>query len=191
MAVLVVCFEVFVQQWVYTLHCPSLRPFVPNSLQACRHYFFSDSCVCDVCDRSHLLPCCSAFRGVYSPTAPVAPSLRPLVPSGSIIGCQSVQVYHHHPAFAMWGRKFRVWSTLAHLSLLLCVLSFLSLLRGPTPPQYPEAHFPQSTRSPDYFLSDLQLTVFLRILLSIVPFPRRGSCLLLRPLKPLPLLPQT
>jgi hypothetical protein len=29
-------------------------------------------------------------------TAPIALFLRPLVPSGSLISCQLVQVYHHH-----------------------------------------------------------------------------------------------
>jgi hypothetical protein len=33
---------------------PSLRLFVPNSLQVYHHFFFSEGCVCDVCDRSCL-----------------------------------------------------------------------------------------------------------------------------------------
>jgi hypothetical protein len=78
---------------------PSLRLFVSNGLQAYRH-FFSEGCAW-----SHLPPCSSFFHGVYSPTAPAAPSLRPLVPSGSLIGCQSVQVYHRHPAFPIGGGK--------------------------------------------------------------------------------------
>jgi hypothetical protein len=35
-----------------------------------------------------------SLHGVYSPTAP---SLRPLIPSGSLIRCEAVQVYHHQP----------------------------------------------------------------------------------------------
>jgi hypothetical protein len=39
----------------------------------------------------------SFFHYDYSPTAPAAPFLRPLVPSGSMIRCEQVQVYHRHP----------------------------------------------------------------------------------------------
>jgi hypothetical protein len=43
---------------------PSLRFFVPNGLQAYRHFFFSEGCVCDVCDRSHLPPRGSVFTAI-------------------------------------------------------------------------------------------------------------------------------
>jgi hypothetical protein len=79
---------------------PSLRLFVifvPNSLQANRHFFFSEGCVCDICDRSHLPSPRLGSHGDYSPTIPAAPSLRPLVLSGSLIRCEPFQVYHHHP----------------------------------------------------------------------------------------------
>jgi hypothetical protein len=33
---------------------------------------------------------------VLAVITPAAPSLRPLVPSGSLIRCELVQVYHHH-----------------------------------------------------------------------------------------------
>jgi hypothetical protein len=66
---------------------PSLRLFVPNSLQAYRHFFFSEGCAW-----SHNPPHGSVFRGVCSPTGPTTPSLSPLIPSGSFIGWQSVQV---------------------------------------------------------------------------------------------------
>jgi hypothetical protein len=45
------------------------------------------------------------FYGVYSPTVPAAPSLRPLVPSGYLIRCKPVQVYHHHPPFHIMIRN--------------------------------------------------------------------------------------
>jgi hypothetical protein len=62
------------------------------------HFFFSKDCACDICNRSHLsAPPWLGSHGVYSPTAPIAPSLRALVPSSSLIRCQSVQVCHHHP----------------------------------------------------------------------------------------------
>jgi hypothetical protein len=38
-------------------------------------------------------------HGDYSPIATAAPSLGPLVPSSSLIRCQSLQVYHHHLSF--------------------------------------------------------------------------------------------
>lgn len=75
---------------------PSLRLILLNSPQICCHFFFSKCCACDVCDQS-----CPPFlwldsQGDYPPTAP---SLRPPIPSGSLIRCQSVQVYHQHPSF--------------------------------------------------------------------------------------------
>jgi hypothetical protein len=73
---------------------PSLRPFAPNSLHAYRHFFLSEGWACDICDWPHFsLPWLDS-HGDYSPTPP---SLKSLVPSGSLIRCQSVQVYHHHP----------------------------------------------------------------------------------------------
>jgi hypothetical protein len=77
---------------------PSLRLFILNSLQAYRHFFFSKSCTCDVCDRSRLPSSWLGSHGDYS-TAPAAPSLRPLIPSGSLIRYKPVQVYHHHYLF--------------------------------------------------------------------------------------------
>jgi hypothetical protein len=49
---------------------PSLRQFVPNSLQAHRQYFFSEGCVCDVCDRPRLPSPWLGSHGNYSPAAP-------------------------------------------------------------------------------------------------------------------------
>jgi hypothetical protein len=43
---------------------PSLRLFVPNSLQAYRHFFYSEGCACNVCVRSHLPSRCSLFYAV-------------------------------------------------------------------------------------------------------------------------------
>jgi hypothetical protein len=38
-------------------------------------------------------------HGDYYPTVPAAPFLRLLVPSSSLIRCQSTRVYFHHPSF--------------------------------------------------------------------------------------------
>jgi hypothetical protein len=100
-----------VYQWLYlsilrslpsnrSLHhiAPSLRLFIPSSLQVYRHFFFSEGSACDICAWSHLPLCGSVFHGVYSPTTPAASFSRPLILSSSLIGCQWVQVYHHHPS---------------------------------------------------------------------------------------------
>jgi hypothetical protein len=71
-------------------NAPSLRLFVPNSIQAYRH-FFSEGCACDVCDWPRLLSPWHDPHGNYSPTAPAAHSLRQLVPSGSLIRFEPVQ----------------------------------------------------------------------------------------------------
>jgi hypothetical protein len=76
---------------------PSLRLFFPNSIQAYRHFFFSEDCACNVCDRLHLPFLWLCSHDDYSPTAPAAPSLRPLVSISTLIRCEPVQVYHHHP----------------------------------------------------------------------------------------------
>jgi hypothetical protein len=72
---------------------PSLRLFIPNILQAYRHFFFSKGCACDVCNQPSLPSLWLISHGDYSPTAP---SLRPVLPSGSLTMCELVQVYHHH-----------------------------------------------------------------------------------------------
>jgi hypothetical protein len=94
----------------YTRHiAPSLRIFIPNSLQAYRHFFFSEGCACDVCVIGlTFLPVARMFAVFTLPTAPAAPSLRPLVPSGSLLRYHSVQVYHHHPVFPTGGAKLPI-----------------------------------------------------------------------------------
>jgi hypothetical protein len=122
----------------YTRHIPpSFRLFVPNGLQAYRNFLFFQGCACDVCDRSHLPSRGSAFRDVTAPAAPSSPRL----PSGSLIRCQSVQVYHHHPVYPISGVNYLKWPVLLHFRLLLCVRALFPFRRGPTPPQCPDAHF--------------------------------------------------
>jgi hypothetical protein len=106
----------------------------------------------------------------YSPTAP-APSLRPLIPSSSFIGCQSAQVYYHQPPFLhhdtqqdannksffqlVWANYLQ-WPVLLHLWLLPCVQSLLSFRNGPSPPQCPDIHFPNPNWRFNSSLQDLQ-----------------------------------
>jgi hypothetical protein len=83
---------------------PSLRLFILNSLLAYCHFFFSEGCACDVCDWLQLPSPWFNSHGDYSPTALIAPSLRLLVPSGSLIRYEPVQMYHHQP----WSRVLLV-----------------------------------------------------------------------------------
>jgi hypothetical protein len=82
---------VIAQQWLYMLHCSLLRAYP---------HFFSEGCAYDVCDCSRLPSPWLGSHGDYYPTAPTAPSLRPLVRSGSLIRHELVQVYDHQP----WSR---------------------------------------------------------------------------------------
>jgi hypothetical protein len=60
---------------------PSLRLLVPSSLQAYRHFLFSQGCARDVCDQPHLP---SPWLSSHSDYSPTAPSLRPLDQSSSL-----------------------------------------------------------------------------------------------------------
>jgi hypothetical protein len=74
----------------------SLRLFIPNSLPAYHHFFLSQGLFI-----WHLWPVSPSFlwlgfHGNFSQSALAAPSLKPLIPSSSHVGCQSVHVYQHH-----------------------------------------------------------------------------------------------
>jgi hypothetical protein len=118
---------------------PSLRLF---------DFFFSEGCACDICDRSDLPPrglvctvftlqllCCSFLKAAYPKQLPddvwAVPGFPPSSSSGPSGRC-------------------------SYISTLLCFQILLLFRRGPTPPQCPDAHFPQSNRSPSYSLCDLQ-----------------------------------
>jgi hypothetical protein len=70
---------------------PSLRLF-----EAYHHFFISEVCAYDVCDTPRLPSPWLCFHGDYSATATSTPSLRPLVPSGSLIRYEPVQMYQYH-----------------------------------------------------------------------------------------------
>jgi hypothetical protein len=66
------------------------------------------------------LPMARLFCSVHSSTTPAAPSLRRPILSGSLIGCEPVQIYHHHPAPVGVAKSSEVVSTptsLAHTLL--------------------------------------------------------------------------
>jgi hypothetical protein len=71
--------------------------YIAMGVQVYCHFFFSKGCACDVCDWSRLPSLWLSSHSDYSPTVPAAPSLRPLVLSGSLLRWELVQVYHHHP----------------------------------------------------------------------------------------------
>jgi hypothetical protein len=94
----------------------SLEILIQNSLQACHHYFFSEGYTCDVCDRPSLSSPWLGSHGDYSSTAP---SLKPLVPRGSLKSCELVKVYHHYPRYRVrldpvwhiiYGGDYLIWA---------------------------------------------------------------------------------
>jgi hypothetical protein len=103
---------------------PSLRLFVTNGLQAYCHFVFSEGCASDISDRSHLSPCGSVYR-VFTLQLLLLPFHR--VPVGPGVS--------QSPRFSdRCGQKFREWSMLLHLRLLLrCKWSLLLFRRWPTP----------------------------------------------------------
>jgi hypothetical protein len=73
---------------VNTPHCSLLKAVEqPNSVS--RFLFFRGLCLRCLCSVSSC--------GDHSPTATTAPSLGPLVPNSSLIRCEPVQVFYHHP----------------------------------------------------------------------------------------------
>jgi hypothetical protein len=62
-------------------------------------------------------------HSIFPPVAPAAPSLKLLVPRGSLMTCQSVQMYHHHP-------RSRVPSDTVHHIVYLRYYPVRSLPKG-------------------------------------------------------------
>jgi hypothetical protein len=121
-------------------HLPSslvrVRNLLPNNGRLHSHYLATTLHATYVVPRAVLLTSVIGLvsEGDYCPTAP---SLRPLIPSGSLIRCEPVQVYHHQPYSRVPFRSVRstvprVVDALISLAFKLLVLSFL---RGPTPAQ--------------------------------------------------------
>jgi hypothetical protein len=108
-------------------------------------------CLCLVSPSSPWL----GFHGDYSPTAPTAPSLRPLIPSDSLIRCQSVQVYHHHlPPVGVDKSSESVLCSYIHYSYSVC--SFFLFQRRLTSPQCSDNRFSNSDQRLDCSLHNLQ-----------------------------------
>jgi hypothetical protein len=139
-----------------------------------------------ICDQSRLPSPWFSSHSRYSPTAPAVPSLRPFIPSGSLIRCKPVQMYHHHPTFLIGGdessesgQSSYISSSYSVCSLLFCFggglpfhnvqsLTFCNLLEIPT------AHFMTSSSR---VCPSASYNVF--------TLPRLNSCLLLHPWVPL------
>jgi hypothetical protein len=99
----VACWTVFTELLPGNVLIISVTLFILNGLQA-YHHFFSETMLAMSLLGFTFLPWLS-FHCVYSPTASAAHSLRPLIQSGFLIGCQLIQVYHYHPAFLISGGK--------------------------------------------------------------------------------------
>jgi hypothetical protein len=109
---------------------PTLRLFIPNNLPAYRYFLFSEGCACDVSDQSHLPSLWLSSQGDYSPTAPAAPTLKPLIPSSSVIRRQLVQVYYHHPSFLLSAGKRSESGRCSYISSYYFVCSLFFHFRG-------------------------------------------------------------
>jgi hypothetical protein len=157
-------------------HCFLLKAIRPNWPTGAPPFFLSRGlCLLRLWLASPSFPWLGFFRGVYSPTAPAAPS-------GSLIRCQSVQVYHHHPVFPIGGGKTTSSGQCSYISGFYSVCSLFFLFRrAPTPPQCPVTCFSQPTGNPDCSLHDLSL----RVSLTFPVLSSHSCCLLLRPLVPL------
>jgi hypothetical protein len=138
----------------------SLRLFVPSSLRAYRHFFFSEDCAYDVCDWSLLPSLGLGAHGDYSPTAPAVPSLRPLIPSSSLKGASRSRFITIFFLQSVWVKVPRVVSASILMALKLLLMSLLSFRSWLTPPQSPVTHFLQANGGSDYLLRDLQLYSF-------------------------------
>jgi hypothetical protein len=73
-------------------HCPLVKA-VPPKEPTCVLPFLLLRGLCLWC----LWSVSPSFHGVHSRTAHTVPSLRPLIPNSSLIRCEPVRVYHHHP----------------------------------------------------------------------------------------------
>jgi hypothetical protein len=104
-------------------------------------------------------------------TAPTAPSLRPLVPSGSLIGCQSV----HHLPLVGCGQKFQEELMLLPLLFLLHVQFLFPFQRGKLLHNVLIFVFSNPDRIPVCF-TIASLMGFLNILPSVLLFPRSNHC---------------
>jgi hypothetical protein len=129
------------------------------------------------------LPVARFFCCVYSPTAPTAHSLKPLLQAGYVIRCESVQVYHHHLPV---GAAKSAQCTHMYGSYTVCHLFFS--FGGGRPLHNVQSLIFSLMDVPTICIVTSSSTVFLKILPSVVLLPRHGSCLLLHHMMPLPVV---
>jgi hypothetical protein len=89
---------------------------------------------------------CGSAPSDYSPTATIAPSLRPVRPEQFPYKVPVSAGYHHYP---------KVFLFILALALLVMLIGS-SFWRGPMPAQGPIPDFPQSTGNPYCSLHGLQ-----------------------------------
>jgi hypothetical protein len=87
-----------VAQWrLYTVHCSFLKVLCPKCPTGIPLFILLRGlCLRRLCLVSPSSPWL-VLHGVYSPTAPAAPSFRLLIPNCSLIRCEPVQLYHYRP----------------------------------------------------------------------------------------------
>jgi hypothetical protein len=91
------------------------------------------------------------FHGVHSPTAPAAPSLRPLLPNSSLIRCSLSWIFTITFLRLVRPKVPRVFNAPKFMTLrLLVTSSFVS--EGTDSPKHSDAHFPQSNEVPAFRL---------------------------------------
>jgi hypothetical protein len=133
--------------------------------------------------RGSVFPCCLLCN------RPATPSLRLRIPSGSLIRCQSVHIYHHHPVFPISGAKLpKMVGAPTSLAPTLCAVSFFPFQRGLTLPQCPVTHFCILTRNLTVCFTISCMRVCPHASYNVSVLLRCSSCLLLCPLMSLPVV---
>jgi hypothetical protein len=124
-------------------------------------------------------------------TALAAPSLIPLVPSGSLINCQSVQVCHHYPSFPIGAGKTSERGRCSYISSSYSVRSPFFRFGGGRPLHDASTPiFRISTEDPAANLTTTSAKVCLGasltfLFMNVFFFPRCSCCFGLRFLMPL------
>jgi hypothetical protein len=145
----------------YTCHIgPSVRLFVPNTLQAYSHLFFSRGlCLQRLWLGPPSLPWLGCWRCLLSNRSRISllNSTRPeWLPDKVPVDPDVSPSTFLPPLFQMVGHNWLEWPVFPHFHFLLRVQSLFPFRRGPTPPQCSVTHFPQPAGNPSRSFHDLQ-----------------------------------
>jgi hypothetical protein len=129
------------------------------------------------------------WHGDSSPTATAAPSLRPLVPSSSLIRCQPVQVCYHHHSFSLSAGKRFESGQCSSVSGSYSVCSLFFHFGGGQPLHNVQSLiFCSLMEVLTVFFANSNLWVCPLASYNVSLLPRHGSHLLLHPLMLLPVI---